>query len=311
MHYQLNILLALILAVVFQESKSHAGQRSSVAYLVPAENIGTGGRPATSANYSLISCVGEVTGVSSGAFTSPTAKHGYIAQLADIMGLQLTALTATINETATQQLAGAQVLDDLTTITVPASSITWSIQSGPLSSISMGGLVTAATVYQNTAALAHGSYLNHTGTLGLTVLDTILDNFGAYAADGLGDAWQVQYFGLSNPSAAPLVDPDLDGVLNLVEFATALNPTKTGSLPVATVMNGSMIEFTYLRAVAALSHGLGFIVEWSDTLANDDWHISNVTEQIISDNGIVQQVKASVPADIAIRRFVRLKLTQM
>ena len=43
------------------------------------------------------------------------------------------------------------------------------------------------------------------------MLDTIADNFGTYAGDGLGDDWQVQYFGLSNPNAAPLLDPDFDG----------------------------------------------------------------------------------------------------
>jgi hypothetical protein len=30
------------------------------------------------------------------------------------------------------------------------------------------------------------------------VLDTIADNFGSYAGDGIGDDWQVQYSGVDN-----------------------------------------------------------------------------------------------------------------
>ena len=66
---------------------------------------------------------------------------------------------------------------------------------------------------------------NFTGSLNFTVLDTILDNFGSYAGDGLGDDWQVQYFGQNNPLAAPALDPDGDGLTNLFEFTAGLVPT--------------------------------------------------------------------------------------
>ena len=53
-------------------------------------------------------------------------------------------------------------------------------------------------------ALAQGSYAGSTGSLNLTVLNVNQDNFGSYAGDGIGDDWQVQYFGLpSNPAAGP------------------------------------------------------------------------------------------------------------
>ena len=48
---------------------------------------------------------------------------------------------------------------------------------------------------------------------------------GSYAADGVGDDWQFQYFGLNNPNAAPLLDPDGDGQNNLFEFTAGLVPT--------------------------------------------------------------------------------------
>jgi|GEM_PF-7085378 succinate dehydrogenase/fumarate reductase flavoprotein subunit len=40
-----------------------------------------------------------------------------------------------------------------------------------------------------------------------------------------------------------------------------------------------------------------------------DWHTTGVTEAILSDNGTVQQVKATVPAGAAGHRFVHLRGT--
>ncbi len=45
-----------------------------------------------------------------------------------------------------------------------------------------------------------GVYQSTTGSLLLVVVDTDNDNFGAYAADGLPDGWQVANFGTNNPA---------------------------------------------------------------------------------------------------------------
>jgi hypothetical protein len=103
--------------------------------------------------------------------------------------------------------------------------------SGPIASIGTSGLATAGAVYQNTPASVQGVFAGHTGSLNFTVLETIADNFGAYAGDGLGDDWQVQYFGLPpNADAAPLVDPDGDGQTNALEFIAGLIPTDANSV---------------------------------------------------------------------------------
>ena len=49
-------------------------------------------------------------------------------------------------------------------------------------------------------------------------------------------------------------------------------------------------------------------MEWSDTLAND-WQSTGVSEAILSDNGSVQQVKATLPAGSSGHRFMHLKVT--
>lgn len=208
---------------------SHAGPRTSANYTILTDTTSGGGARVTSAAYTNDGSAGAVAGLSTVAAPAETAKHGYMGQLTEVTALQLAATPTTVNETATRQLSAAQLLDDFTTNAVPAASITWSIVNGPLTSISASGLATAATVYQDTAATAQGIYAGSTGTLNLTILDTIADNFSTYAGDGLGDDWQNQYFGLNNPNAGPLADPDHDGHTNLFEYTAGLIPTDAAS----------------------------------------------------------------------------------
>jgi hypothetical protein len=53
---------------------------------------------------------------------------------------------------------------------------------------------------------------------------------------------------------------------------------------------------------------VSYIVEWSDSLA-PEWSVEDVTERIVSDNGIIQNVEATIPAGSAGCRFVRLRAT--
>ncbi len=56
--------------------------------------------------------------------------------------------------------------------------------------------------------------------------------------------------------------------------------------------------------------GVTFTVESSDTLATNSWSASGVTETILTDDGTVQTVKASIPSDSTIlRRYMHLKVT--
>lgn len=123
-------------------------------------------------------------------------------------------------------------------------------------------------------------------------------------------SWRQQYFGIVSNSgnAADTFDFDHDGLPNLMEWACNLNPTTASTLPATIVQNGASLEFNYTRSVSALNAGTIFAVQWSDTLAND-WQAVGVTESIVSDNGTVQQMKATVSAGGNGRRFLRLKVT--
>ena len=216
----------LIAVAVFACAASvQAGPRTSANYSIATESADRGGRRATSANYTNDGSAGGVAGISTVVAPVETAKHGYLGQLYDVTGLVLNSAQPNVNESATLQLAAWQLLDDASFLAVNASAVSWSITSGPLSGISAAGLASAGLVYQNTPATAQGVHQGRTATLNLTVLDSIPDNFGSYAGDGLGDDWQVQYFGLNNPLAAPALDPDGDGESNLFEFTAGLFPT--------------------------------------------------------------------------------------
>ncbi len=120
--------------------------------------------------------------------------------------------------------------------------------------------------------------------------------------------WRFKYFGtLENTgSAADLADPEGDGLVNLLEFATDSNPL-TFSPPVGQLVKiGSDLEFTYTRPVSALTD-VNYRVEASAILSGT-W--IPVTSAVISNNGITQVVKAVVPLETGMR-FVRLRVTRL
>ncbi len=122
--------------------------------------------------------------------------------------------------------------------------------------------------------------------------------------------WRQQYFGTStnSGSAADDADTDNDGIANLLEWACNLSPVNASKLPVSVAHNGGNFEFTYTRSIEAMNAGAQFMVEWSDTLAAGSWSGTGVTEQVQSDNGVVQVVKVVFPAGGS-SRFAHLRVT--
>lgn len=212
-------ILALLATVA-----AHAGPRISASYSIATDTTDTGGGRTVSAAYTNDGSASAVAGLSTVASPAQTAKSGYVGQLYDVTGLVVNAGSSSVNEAATLQLTAWQFLDDESTLTVAANAVAWSVVSGPITGIDSGGLATADVVYQSTPATVQGMNGGFTGMLNLTVLDTIADNFGSYAGDGLGDDWQVQYFGTGNPLAAPGVDASGNGHTNLFKYIAGLDP---------------------------------------------------------------------------------------
>lgn len=180
------------------------------------------------------------------------------------------------------------------------SAVTLSPDSGVAEqsvSASLSGLLPATTYhYRLTATNARGTNTTSNGTF--TTLN-------------LQQGWRQTYFGSSanEGNAADTFDHDGDGIVNLLEWATGLNPTINSTLPASSTVSGTDIEYHYTRLVAAIAAGAVFTVEWNDTLSPVGWSSAGVVETILSDNGTIQQVKATLPAGSSGKRFVRLRVT--
>ena len=220
--------------------------------------------------------------------------------------LQLTASPASVDEGNSRQLQAVHLLDDSTTVAADAGSVAWSGLSGPIASVSASGLATAGTVYQNTNATIQGDLGSFTATLGLTVLNVGQDDYQAYAADGIDDDWQVQYFGAPpNANAGPAVDPDGDGQKNLFEFLAGVIPNDSASRflfriePVAGQPAQKKLVFSPRLA------GRTYTVETSADLGAAWAPLSGAT---VSDDGSERTV--TDPNASAAKKFYRVNITK-
>ena len=99
----------------------HAGPRTSASYSILTDSADSGGRRATSANYTNDGSAGGIAGISTVASPAENSKGGYIAQLFEVTGLTLTTALLTVNEGATDQLAAWQSLHVSVEASMPAS----------------------------------------------------------------------------------------------------------------------------------------------------------------------------------------------
>jgi hypothetical protein len=208
----------LILTLVLAPLAVMAG--GSTHYTLDPVALDSGGGSGTSTHYQMDRSL-SAGGV--GSSTSYTVSTGFAGQLIDPVAIVLAAVPATVDEGGTRQLAATLHYADATTSPLDAGSLVWSVQSGPIT-IDSAGLATGQVVYQDTGAVAQGTYQTFSATQNLTVLDIDQDNYGSYAADGLEDAWQNQYFSADPAKAGPLLDPDGDGQNNLFEFIAGVVP---------------------------------------------------------------------------------------
>ena len=265
-----------------------AGTRTSANYSITTETTDSGGVYSTSANYSNAGSMGGVVGISSVASTVETARNGYIGQLYDVVGLVVTSSSTSVNEGGTLQLGAAQVLDDATQLPIAPSLAAWSAHGGPIAGIDANGLATAATVYQDSPAIVGAVYQGFGGTLLLLVINVSNDDFGAYANDGIDDAWQVHYFGMNNPQAAPNVDADGTGQTNLFKYIAGLNPIDPTSRFVVSIQpvpgQPGQEQVIFNPTVA----GRTYTVVSKASLADPNWVALGSTTQ--SDNGTQRTV---------------------
>jgi hypothetical protein len=247
-----------------------AGERNSEDYSVPAESVDSAGTLVDSSSYSHFGSLGGITGIATVDTPRHVTKSGYIGQLYEVVTLEISG-PASVNETADAQLSVVKVLDDDSTLAFEASAATWSVSQGPLTSVNSSGLATADVVYVDTLATAQAVYEGLINTINLTVLNTITDNYRTYAGDGLGDDWQVQYFGEDNPLADPTFDPDADGQDNTFEYIAGLIPTDASSR-FTTIISPVSGQSTYMDIVfSPIVAGRSYQVKTKTDLTAATW----------------------------------------
>ena len=119
------------------------------------------------------------------------------------------------------------------------------------------------------------------------------------------DTWLTTYPTLTGNNTLPTADFDSDGATNLMEYATAMNPTINDPVPASATKVGNTLEYEYRKNKAATD--VTYSVEWSDDLSA--WSSAGVSSSLLTDGATTQQIKAQVPAGV-VRRFVRLKVTR-
>jgi autotransporter-associated beta strand protein len=126
--------------------------------------------------------------------------------------------------------------------------------------------------------------------------------------------WRAANFNtaeLADPLVSgPDADKDRDGIVNLLEYATATLPGIPNTIPASVEKNGATLEFTYTRNKAATD--LEFLVKWSETLAPGSWSTIGIADQNPepqSETATTETLRILVPAG-TVRRFVRLEVTQ-
>jgi len=278
-----------------------AGIAGPLAAATLSNSATTAGGRQSSASYTVDSSLGGIGGL--GTAGSTTARHGFAGQLFEVKTVTVAASPATLNESSTRQLTASATLDDASFLTLAGTDVTWSVVTGPVASVSSAALATASAVYQDTAATVRGGHQGVFGSLALTVLNVTTDDFGAYAGDGIDDAWQVQFFGVGSGSAAPSADPDADGQNNLFEYLAGTTPTNNASLFALSLgVAGAGQRAVVFNPVVA---GRTYSVEFRTNIATGSF--AGVTGATTSDNGATRTV-TDVNATNA-TRFYRVRIS--
>lgn len=291
---------ALAPVMVALVSGAACGATRVTANYVVNDTVAGGGGHLTSANYAMDGSLGGMGGIATQAAPSVTLRQGYIAQLAEPTLLTITA-PASLNEGAGVQLGGFLTLDDNTLVPL-GGSLAWADVSYPFASLSVSGLLTAATVYADTYGVVTGRVADISGTATVLVLNTVPDDYGSYSGDGIPDSWQVQYFGLSNASAGATVDLFGTGD-NHFKYVCGLDPTNPASrfaLDVITTQADWMV-ITFAPRWPDRS----YTVQCSTNPSGGTFR--DLAEYIIQDSNTVRRVtdvEASQP-----RKFYRIRIS--
>jgi hypothetical protein len=182
-------------------------------------------------------------------------------------------------------------------------SALWQYRSGPVAPV----FASASFADTDVSFSESGTYI-----LRLTATDGVVTTFdetsGSVTA-GLTpfEAWRAEKFGAdaNNPAiAGDLVDPELDGIANLLEYAMDLEPRSPsqGLLPTIS-LDADTVYFTWRKRKSATDITVSVLT----SLDFAGWAPATPVNTIISDNGQVQVIQSALPRTES-QMFIRLSV---
>jgi hypothetical protein len=187
-----------------------------------------------------------------------------------------------------------------------ATSSQWRLLSGP-----------GAATFSNASAAANNVTFDQAGTylLELAAMGTFADasrsllvNVAPNPATFSG--WQaLTWPGVSDPNIiGPSMDPDKDGLSNLLEWSLHLDATIPSTFRPVLTKTATELQYTYTRRKAAPGEAV-FQLEWSDTLGSD-WSRTGVIEDApVSLTATTESVTVKISTGSSGKRFLRLKVS--
>lgn len=270
------------------------------------------GSPRTTATGVIADMVADPSGGTAATSSSYTLKPGFAGQLYDQVELNASAQPADIDEGTTTQLSATAVMDDATSLQLAAGEVTWSVLSGPITSISVSGVATGGVVAGNRSATARVQVPGFAEDVSITVLDSNRDNFGPVAGDGIDDVWQFLHFDADEndeldsgeaQAAAPDANPDHDIHDNFFEWASGHDPNDASSFLRFRILSktGTDARFSISRAIT----GTTYAVERMDDLQAAAFKVDVAGFTAAED---ASDVELTDPAAATLSGFYRLRL---
>ena len=122
------------------------------------------------------------------------------------------------------------------------------------------------------------------------------------------DAWRFGRFGVDAGNsliAGDLADPDGDGLVNLLEYAFALEPFAVNAPAEPSLVDGRL-SITYRRNL--LAPDLQYVVQKSTDAS--DWMPASPVEEVLSDDGSVRVIRATIRVGGDTAAFLRVRVAR-
>ena len=271
---------------------AHAQVARTGDYALALATMDAGGAAVHSADYGNNGSAGTPGALATAA--GEVIKAGLPGEIYNPTNLQLSASATVLDAGNQTQLTAREVMDDGTLLTLSPTLVTWSIQTGPISSISPQGVVTSGTVYQSSAAQISGLYAGFTAMLQLQVVNT------AFAQ------WQLAYFGTEIGPAAATADADGSGQTNLFKYIAGLNPTNPASRFVMSTTPVGNQSGVVAISFSPVYGGRTYSVEYCTDICSGNWQTLTPASETVT--GQTMTV-VDINADLA-RKFYRVDITK-